>query len=197
MLAGPHQEAAGHELLHVDPLEAGRSEEGAELAFVVVEDRAVVDPLVADLADRALEPGPTREARDGRAATELEHPAGEAIGLVDVVEETEGDDDVELALQQLLQEVPCDEARPIPEAREPLPGQVDHLPGEVDPHVLGRPGLDQLLPDAAGTAADVEDPWALEGPDQVDRGLGPEKEAGPQQALQAVVLYLVVVELVK
>ena len=195
--ACPDQEAAAHELLHLYSLEAGRPEEGAQLALVVVEDRAVVDPLVADLADRPLEPGPSWKAGDRGAPAERQHPAGEPIGFIDVVEQSHGDDHVEWSLQSLLEEVPGYQVHPISEAAEAALRQLDHRPGEVDAHVLDGAGFQQLLSHAAGAAADVEDARALQAVDQVDRGFGPEEEARPQDPLQAVVLYLVVVELVK
>src|SRR4029453_9481934 len=57
----------------------------------VVEDRAVVDHLVAQLPDRALRPRPAREARDDGATgcDELAHPLHMRRGILDVVEVAE------------------------------------------------------------------------------------------------------------
>src|SRR5215218_6255292 len=69
--------------LDVDLAEAARAEHEPQLALGVVEDRAVVDPLVPDLPDRSLEPRPLGEAADDRAAgrSEVVHAPREALGV--------------------------------------------------------------------------------------------------------------------
>src|SRR5918992_4315289 len=123
---GAHEEAAtaGAE---DSPAEAGRPEQEAQLAVCVVEDRAVADHLVAQLANRALHPAPAREARHDAARADLSHAPHVPVGVLLVVEVPKGEDDVEAPLDGCGEEVALDELDPLAEAAEALFGEVEHL----------------------------------------------------------------------
>src|SRR5438067_579137 len=91
------QEPAGPWVQNLHGFEAAFAEHGPHPLRRVVEDRAVADPLITQLADRPLDPGPGGErTEDGPARrTELEHPVTEALGLGQVVEQPKGKDHVE------------------------------------------------------------------------------------------------------
>src|SRR4051794_36046158 len=154
---GANEVAAARCSDHVDAAEAARPEHRPQAALGVVEDRAVVDDLVAQLPHRPLEPRPLREARDYLPRAQLVHPPREVLRVRDVVEEAEGEYDVELPLERRVEEVALDERHPLAEAVEPLACEVEHRRREVDADILRRTGLQGAFADPARTAADVED----------------------------------------
>src|SRR5436305_5779619 len=66
---GPDQEAATARGADLQALEPGAGEHALQLLVVVVEDRAVANPLIADLAYRALDRRPGREGAHRAAAS--------------------------------------------------------------------------------------------------------------------------------
>src|SRR3954451_19063890 len=149
---GPYEVAAARCCDDVDAAEAARTEHRPEAALGVVEDRAVVDDLVAELAHRPFEPGPLREARDHLARAQLVHPAREVLRVRDVVEEAEGEHDVELPLERRVEEVALDERHALAEAVEPPAREVEHRRGEVDADVARRTGVQGALADTSRAA---------------------------------------------
>ena len=85
--------AAGlHEL---DLRETALGEHPPEIVGAVVEDRHVAHALVAKLANWPLEPVPSREAGDDRPVlgADLAHTAQERLGVREIIEEAETEDD--------------------------------------------------------------------------------------------------------
>src|SRR5262249_11320672 len=114
------------------PLEERLGGEGAprehrtEIRLGVVEDRTVVQRLVAELPDRSLEPVPAWEARDRDARAQLAHPADDRLRFVGVIEDAEREHDVKRSLDPGAQEIPVDELdlRPVP--TQPAGGKLEH-----------------------------------------------------------------------
>src|SRR5262245_52572319 len=171
-------------LFDQDAAEACTAEEKPQLTLGVVEDRAVVDHLVAHLPDRALEPVPAREARDGRARGQLGHAPDEKVGVRDVVEEAECDRDVERSLEQGLQEVAVDERHLVAEALQALGREVEHLRRDVRVHPLARAGLEDQLADAPGAAADVEHPGRVVLADDLECEVAALQQPGANRPLE-------------
>src|SRR5439155_5060570 len=181
-------EEAASALLDQDVAEAGAAEQEPELTLGVVEDRAVVDHLVAELPYRALEPVPAGEARHRRPAAHFGHAADVQVRVRLVVEEAEGDDDVELALERRGQEVAVDERHLVSEALQPLFREVEHLLGDVRVHPLARARLEDELADATRAAADVEHARRVVLADDVEGEVAPLQEPGPDGALERMLL---------
>ena len=91
--------------MQLDARKAGVREHLPQAAASVIEDRAVVDHLVAKLADRPLRPRPARKARDDRAGAQLADSTYVRVGVLDVVEVTEREDDVEGTGERRREEV--------------------------------------------------------------------------------------------
>src|SRR3954447_4898324 len=178
--------------LHPD--ETAREEHAADAVVGVVEDRHLVDELVAHLADRALEPVPAGEARDDGAGAELPHPLRERRRVGEVIEEPEPEHDLELALDRRVAEVAADELDLRLEPLQALAREVEHRLREVDADVGGRAVLEPLLGDPAGAAADVEHARPVVGVDDAERDVAPSAKPRPQLPLEEAVL---VVEAVK
>src|SRR5438045_3413067 len=105
--AGHVPAAAGlHEL---DLRETALGEHPPEIVGAVVEDRHLAHALVAKLANWPLEPVPSREAGDDRPVlgADLAHTAQERLGVREIIEEAETEDDVESAFAPRSPSVSC------------------------------------------------------------------------------------------
>jgi hypothetical protein len=191
---GAHDEAAAARLRELDPREAALAEHAAEPLGGVVEDRHLPDDLVAEPADRALEPVPGGEARDDGSGAELSHPPRERLGVGQVVEEAQPEHDLEGPLKLHLAEVAADELDRRLEALEPGTREVEHRLGEVDADVGARAVLEHELGDPARPAADVEHPRRGVRVDDLERDVAAGEQARPRLALEEALL---VVEAVK
>src|SRR5207253_8170815 len=90
----------------------------------VVEDRAVVDHLVTQLANRPLRPRPAWEARYDRAARsdQLSHSPDVHRRVLDVVEVAQRQDQLVRPRDLRAEKVSLEQHRVVAEAREALPG---------------------------------------------------------------------------
>src|SRR3954470_4550680 len=101
------------------PLEPGGAEQEPQLPDRVVVDRAVEHDLVAQMAERALDPAPAREGRDGAAGCDGRELPHRGLGLGYVVEDAEREHDVEWAGEVGVEEVRLDQRRAVTEPGEP------------------------------------------------------------------------------
>src|SRR5947209_16676640 len=127
----PNEVAAATGALNFDAVESAGAEHQLELPTAVVEGRAVADPLVAQLADGALDQRPGRERADHATAGrgEVEHLPGEQVRLGQIVEQADREDHLEWAAQRSGQEVVDEQLSLLVEALQARTGEVDHRRG--------------------------------------------------------------------
>ncbi len=194
---GPDEEAAAARAQDLDAAKSAAGEHLLQLGAAVVEDRTVADPLVADLADWALQQRPARERADHAAAGggQLEHLAGELPGVWQVVEQPQGQDHLERTVDGRAEEVLDDQLGAGLEALQAVARERDHRLGEVDPHVVRRAGLEHELADPARAAPHVEDPRFVVAGDRVRRQLPAAEQPRAQQPDQRPLVLVEVIEL--
>ena len=193
----PDEKSAAPRGQDVNPRETRIPEQVIEARPRVIEDRAVANPLVAHLPDRALDRGPGRErAHDATARhRQLGHPAREVGRVGEVVEEAEGQDHVKLTLEGCGEKVLGEQLNPIFELGEAGPCQLDHRLGKVDADVVSGARFEDELADPARPATDVEHSWVLIGGYDLDRELAAAEQPRPQQPDERPLVLIKVIEL--